>query len=103
METKFDTVTKLRRHWGLLRGRHASDRLAVIMWSVDCWAIENQAIPGVTSHRLWYKQWKVRSGCLEKFAIGNSRGLSDFPEGHSPEGKSDDPREFPRANFSDNH
>ena len=21
----------------------------------------------------WYKQWKVRSGCLEKFALGNSR------------------------------
>ena len=29
----------------------------------------------------WYKQWKVRSGCLEKIC----------------------PREFPRANFSDNH
>ena len=51
----------------------------------------------------WYKQWKVRSGRLEKFALGNSRGSSDFPEGRSPEGKSDDPREFSRANFSDNH
>ena len=33
----------------------------------------------------WYKQWKVRSGCLEKFALGNSRGqifqttTKDFP------------------------
>ena len=50
----------------------------------------------------WYKQWKVRSGCLEKFALGNSRGSSDFPEGRSPKGKSDDLREFPWANFSDN-
>ena len=49
---------------------------------------------------IWYKQWKVRSGCLEKVALGNSRGLSDFPKGRSPEGKSDDPREFPRATFS---
>ena len=40
--------------------------------------------------------------CLEKFALGNSQGSSDFPEGHSREGKSDDPREFPRAKFSDN-
>ena len=32
-----------------------------------------------------------------------SQESSDFPEGRSPEGKSDDPREFPMANFSDNH
>ena len=32
---------------------------------------------------IWYKQWKVRSGCLEKFTPGNSRGSSDFPEGRS--------------------
>ena len=50
-----------------------------------------------------YKQWKVRSGCLEKIALGNSRGSSDFPEGRSPGGKSDDPRKFPRANFLDNN
>ena len=48
-------------------------------------------------------KWKARSGCLEKFALGNSQGSSDFPEGRSPEEKSDDLREFPRANFSDNH
>ena len=42
---------------------------------------------------VWYKQWKVRSGCLDKFALGNSRESSDFLEGRSPEGKSDDPRE----------
>ena len=41
---------------------------------------------------IWYKQWKVRSGCLEKVALGNSQGSSDFPEGRSPEGMSDDPR-----------
>ena len=39
---------------------------------------------------IWYKQWKVRSGCLEKVALGNSRGCDDL-------------REFPRATFSDNH
>ena len=53
--------------------------------------------------QLWDKQWKVRSSCLEKIALGNSRGSSDFPKGRSPEGKSDDPREFLRANLSDNH
>ena len=26
------------------------------------------------SQTLWYKQWKVRRGCLEKFALGRSRG-----------------------------
>ena len=36
------------------------------------------------------KQWKVCCGCLEKLALGNFRGSSDFPEGPSPEGKSDD-------------
>ena len=41
--------------------------------------------------QLLYKQWKVRSGCLEKFALGNFRGSSDDPR----EGKSDDPRDFP--------
>ena len=51
---------------------------------------------------IWYKQWKVRDGCLEIFAVGNSGESSDFPEGRSPKGKSDDPREFPGANFSDN-
>ena len=39
-----------------------------------CWADE-----------VWYKQWKVRFGCRDKFALGNSRGSSDFPKGHSPE------------------
>ena len=52
---------------------------------------------------LWDEQWKVRSGCLEKFALGNSRGSSDFPDWRSPEGKSDDPRVLSRANFLDNH
>ena len=34
---------------------------------------------------IWYKQWKVRSGCVEKVALGNSRGqlfqttTKDFP------------------------
>ena len=32
---------------------------------------------------VWYKQWKVRSGCLEKFALGNSRESSDFHEGQT--------------------
>ena len=40
------------------------------------------------------------SGFSEKLAHGNSHRLSDFPEGRSPEGKSDDSREFPGANFS---
>ena len=52
--------------------------------------------------KTWYKQWKVRSGCLEKVALGNSRGSSDFPEVRSPEGKSDYPRDLLWANFSDN-
>jgi hypothetical protein len=39
----------------------------------------------------------------EKFACGNSRGSSDFPFGLRPLGKSDDPREIPRANFSRQH
>ena len=56
-----------------------------------------------TNSQLWYKQWKVHNGCLEKFALGNFRGSSDFPEGCSLEWNSDDPREFPWANCSDNH
>ena len=46
------------------------------------------------------KQWKVLSGYLEKVALENSLGSSDFPSGLRPSGKSDDPREFPRATFS---
>ena len=57
----------------------------------------------ISIYVIWYKKSKVCSGCLEKFALGNSRGSSDFPEGRSPEGKSDDPRESPRVSFSDNH
>ena len=49
------------------------------------------------SLKLWDEQ-----GCLEKFALGNSRESLDFPEGRSPEGKSDDVMEFQWANFSDN-
>ena len=43
-----------------------------------------------------------RRGCQEKFALGNSRESSDFPEGRSPKGKSDNSREFPWPNFPDN-
>ena len=39
---------------------------------------------------VWYIQWKVHSGCLENFVLGNSRG-------------SNDPKEFLWANFSDSH
>ena len=46
------------------------------------------------------KQWKVLSDCLEKVALRNSLRSSDFPSGLRPSGKSDDPREFPRATFS---
>ena len=46
------------------------------------------------------RQWKVLSGCLDKVALGNSLGSSDFPSGLRLSGKSDDPREFPRATFS---
>ena len=35
----------------------------------------------------------------EKFALGRSRGKSDFPEGRSLEGKSDYPMDLPWANF----
>ena len=38
---------------------------------------------------LWDKQWKKRRRCLDKFALGRSRGKSDFPERRSPEGNSD--------------
>ena len=48
---------------------------------------------------VWDKQWKSRCRCLDKFTLGRSRGKSDFPEGRSPEGKSDYPRDFPWANF----
>ena len=37
-----------------------------------------------TNSQLWYKQWKVRRGCLEKFALGNSQESSYFPEWRSP-------------------
>ena len=47
----------------------------------------------------WDKLWKSRRSSLEKFALGKSQGKSDFPEGRSPEGKSDYPRDFPWANF----
>ena len=49
--------------------------------------------------RLWDKQWKSRRSCLEKFSLGKSRGKSDFPEGRSPKGKSDYPRDLLWANF----
>ena len=48
---------------------------------------------------VWDKQWKSRMSCLEKFALGRFRGKSDFPEGRSPEGKSDYPRDLPWKNF----
>ena len=35
--------------------------------------------------RIWYKQWKVQRGCLEKFGLGRSQG--DFSKGRSPKGK----------------
>ena len=38
---------------------------------------------------VWDKQWKSQRGCLEKFALRRSQLKSDFPEGRSPEGKSD--------------
>ena len=53
-------------------------------------------------HTAWYKHWKVRRSCLEKIALGNSQESSDFPEGCSPKGKCNDPREFPWVNFSNN-
>ena len=46
------------------------------------------------------KQWTFLSGRLEKVALGKSLGSSDFPSGLRPSGKSDEPREFPRATFS---
>ena len=42
----------------------------------------------------WNKKWEVCSGCLEKFAQGNSQGSSDLPEERSAKGKSDDPRKL---------
>ena len=56
----------------------------------------------VWSGLVWDKQWKSRMRCLDKFALGRSRGKSDFPEGCSPEGKSDYPRDLPWANLPDN-
>ena len=44
---------------------------------------------------VWDKQWKSRSRCLDKFALGRSQGKSDFPEGRSPEGTSDYPMDLP--------
>ena len=32
----------------------------------------------------WYKQWKVRRGFLEKFALGRFRGNQIFPKGCTP-------------------
>ena len=32
----------------------------------------------------WYKQWKSRRRCLDRFALGRSQGKSDFPERRSP-------------------
>ena len=42
---------------------------------------------------------KSRRSCLEKFALGKSRGKSGFSEGRSPEGKSDYPKNLLWANF----
>ena len=53
----------------------------------------------VSTIAVWDKLWKSRRSCLEKFALGRSRGKSDFPKGRSPEGKSDYPRDLPWANF----
>ena len=33
---------------------------------------------------LWYKQWKVCRGCLEKFALGNSESHQTFPRCAAP-------------------
>ena len=69
-----------------------------------CWQVPHRLSPGAHSQeKVWYKQWKVRSGCLEKFSQWNSKGSSNFPEGCKPKGKSDDPRKFSWAYFSDNH
>ena len=38
---------------------------------------------------------EIPQGFLDKFALRNSGESSDFPEGPSPEGQSDDPREVP--------
>ena len=47
----------------------------------------------------WDKQWKSRRSFLEKFALGKSRGKSDFPERRSPEGRSDYSRDLAWENF----
>ena len=49
------------------------------------------------------KVWKTVESpqwLSEKCALWNSLGSSDIPSGLRPSGKSDEPREFPRANFS---
>ena len=52
----------------------------------------------------WYKQWKIRRGCLEEFLSREVPRviISDFPDGRSPKGKSDYPWDLLWANLPDN-
>ena len=61
------------KSWGSTKKLCTPPNLALLGWT-GCIIIE-----------IWYKQWKVRSGCLGKFALGNSQGqifqttTEDFP------------------------
>ena len=52
-----------------------------------------------SSVKLFYKNMEQtmenQKGCLEIFALGRSRGKSDFSEGRSHEWKSDYPKDLP--------
>ena len=45
------------------------------------------------------KERRTNCGKAAGVVLGRSRGKSDFPEGRSPKGKSDYPRDLPWANF----
>ena len=73
-----------------------------IMRRLDNWKYKDLPATGYIYylyHYIWDKQWKSHRSCLEKFALGRSRRKSDFPEGPSPEGMSDYPKDLPWANF----
>ena len=46
--------------------------------------------------------WCTVGKAMDKFALERSQGKSDFPKGHNPGGRSDYPRDLPRANLPDN-
>ena len=58
---------------------HQSGVLCLVLERMHYEVSATSLLSDVWCQRVWYKQWKVRSGCLEKFALGNSHQNSGKP------------------------